>query len=56
MMILAFTTHTIQRFRGALQGCEDFVNPVLLRKFGYKYLPYSHTGRQQQYESRAQDS
>lgn len=56
MMILAFKAHTIQRFHSALQGCEDIINPVLLRKFSFKCLPYSHTGSQQQHESRAQDS
>lgn len=55
MMILAFRTHTIQKFHGALQGCEDIVSPVLLRKFNYKCLP-CHTGSQQQDGSSTQDS
>lgn len=56
MMILAFRVHTIDRFHGAFQGCEDVFNPALLRRFSCKCLAYSHTGRQQQCESRTQDS
>lgn len=56
MMILAFRVHSIHQFHGALQGCEDVFNPALLRRFNYKWLAYSHTGRQQHCESRAQDS
>lgn len=48
-MIPAFRAHTIQRFHGALQGCED-INPALLRRLNCKCLAYGHTGSQQQSE------
>lgn len=51
-MIPAFRAHTIQRFHGALQGCED-INPALLRRLNSKCskcLAYGHTGSQQQSE------
>lgn len=55
-MILAFRVYTIYRFHGALQGCEDVFNPALLSRFNCRCLAYSHTGRQQQCKSRAQES